>query len=156
MTTRPSARETVTSAISRLDADHRAWVRACAHEVTFAAGDYLLREGEPADTLYLLRAGTVAIELFAPARGPLTIETVGAGDIVGWSWMFPPYRLQFDARALSAVTADAVDAACLRGQCAADSAFGYDLLSQLARVLAERLQATRFRLLDVYRNPARG
>ncbi|OHV32328.1 Crp/Fnr family transcriptional regulator [Pseudofrankia sp. EUN1h] len=127
-----------------------------ARDVSFHAGDALLREGDPADVFYVLRQGTVAIELFVPTRGLVPIETVGAGGLVGWSWLFPPYRLVFDAHALSPVTASVVDGARLRSQFAADPALAYDVLVRVSRVLAERLWATRLRLLDVYGNPEQG
>jgi CRP-like cAMP-binding protein len=146
----------VADALGAMTAPHRALLAAGSRVVTFAPGVFLFREGGTADTLYLLREGRVAIELFAPGRGAITIETVGPGDLVGWSWLFPPYRLHFDARALTAVTADAVDAAGLRARCEADTDFGVDLLTQLSRVLLDRLQSTRMRLLDVYGDPARG
>jgi len=154
----PTASETASApdipTFAGMQPEHRAIIAGCAREVTLKPGEVLFREGDVADTLYLIRAGTVAIEMFVPTRGTITIETVGAGDVVGWSWLFPPYRLRFDARALSAVTAGAVEASCLRARMAADPELGYDLLFHLAKVLAERLSATRMRLLDVYRNPA--
>lgn len=142
------------AAVSGMRADHLAALAGCARELTFEPGQVLFREGGVADTLYLIRSGTVALEMFVPARGSISIDTVGAGDLVGWSWLFPPYRLQFDARALTAVTAGAVDAACLRTRMAQDPELAADLLFHLAQVLAGRLSATRMRLLDVYRNPA--
>ncbi|WP_242418943.1 cyclic nucleotide-binding domain-containing protein, partial [Frankia sp. CpI1-P] len=96
--------------------DHLALLAGCARHAVFPAGALLLREGDPADTLYLVRQGTVAIEMFVPARGSVPLETVGAGSVVGWSWMFAPYRVHFDARARSLVRADALDGACLRGR----------------------------------------
>ncbi len=78
------------------------------------------------------------------------IETIEAGEVIGWSWLFPPYRWHFDARALAPVRATRFDGACLRGKCEADPALGYDLMSRFAQVLIERLQWTRLRLLDVY------
>jgi CRP-like cAMP-binding protein len=138
-----------------MDPDHLALLAGCARHLVFDAGDVLFREGGPADTLYVIRHGTVAIEAFVPARGPVTIETVAAGGVVGWSWLFPPYRLHFDARAVSLVRATAVDGSCLRGKCARDPALGFDLMSRFAQVLIERLQATRLRLLDVYGDPER-
>ncbi|WP_018637922.1 cyclic nucleotide-binding domain-containing protein [Parafrankia elaeagni] len=143
------------AAFAGMRPEHLAVLDGCAHEMTFGTGEVLFREGEVADTLHLVRAGTVAIEMFVPARGAITIETVGAGDVVGWSWLFPPYRLRFDARALTAVETAAVGAGCLRARIAEDPELGCDLLFHLARVLAGRLSATRMRLLDVYRNPAR-
>ena len=110
----------------------------------------LFREGDPADTFYVIRHGSVALETFVPSRGAITIETLEAGEVLGWSWLFPPYRWHFDARALAAVRATAFDAACLRGKCDDDPALGYDADVALRGVLIERLQWTRLRLLDVY------
>ena len=133
-----------------LGAERLELLAGCASNVGFAAGEAISRAGEPADTFYVIRRGTVAIELYAPARGALTVETLEAGEVVGWSWLFPPYRWNFDARALSAVRATAFDGACLRGKCEHDPALGYELMKRFAQVFVERLQWTRLRLLDVY------
>ena len=125
-------------------------VAGCAKNVAFEGGQLLLREGEAADTLYLLRRGRVALEVHDPGRRPLVVETLGPGDVVGWSWLFPPYRWQCDARALEGVGAVAVDGACLRQKAASDAAFGYALVTRFASVILDRLHATRLRLLDVY------
>lgn len=130
-----------------------AQVAGCAKNVAFRAGELLLAEGEKADTLYLVRRGRVAIEVHAPGRGPIVVETVGPGAVVGWSWLIPPYRWHFDARAVEPVGAIAVDGGCLRSKADADPALGYALLVRLSAVLLERLQATRMRLLDLYGNP---
>lgn len=130
-----------------------AQVAGCAKNVAFRAGELLLTEGEKADTLYLVRRGRVAIEVHAPGRGPIVVETVGPGAVVGWSWLIPPYRWHFDARAVEPVGAIAVDGGCLRSKADADPALGYALLIRLSAVLLERLQATRMRLLDLYGNP---
>jgi CRP-like cAMP-binding protein len=122
----------------------------CATNVRFEQGDVLFREGDQADTFYVVRHGTVALEAHVPARGELTIETIEAGEVLGWSWLFPPYRWHFDGRALSQVRATAFDGACLRGKCDDDPVLGYDLMKRFAQVLMERLQWTRLRLLDVY------
>jgi CRP/FNR family transcriptional regulator, cyclic AMP receptor protein len=133
-----------------LDPDELALIAGCASNVRFDQGRMLFREGDAADTFYLVRHGTVALELFVPARGSAVIETIEPGEVIGWSWLFPPYRWHFDARALSQVRATAFDGACLRAKCDADPALGYDLMSRFAQVLIERLQWTRLRLLDVY------
>jgi CRP-like cAMP-binding protein len=122
----------------------------CASNVRFEAGDVLFREGDQANTFYVIRHGTVAIEAYGAARGEMTIETVEPGEVLGWSWLFPPYRWHFDARALSQVRATAFDGACLRGKCDDDPGLGYDLMKRFAQVMIERLQWTRLRLLDVY------
>ena len=130
-------------------------IAGCGSNVHFDADDVIWREGDPADTFYVIRHGSVVLETFVPARGPVTIETLEPGELLGWSWLFPPYRVQFDARALTAVRATAFDGACLRGKCEADRALGYELMSRFARVVIERLQWTRLRLLDVYGYAAR-
>jgi len=125
-------------------------VAGCASNVHFDENEVLFREGEQADTFYLVRHGVIAIEMFVPGRGTTTIETIEAGEIVGWSWLFPPYRWHFDARALVPVRATSFDGACIRGKCDASPALGYGLMSRVSQVLIERLQWTRLRLLDVY------
>ena len=125
-------------------------IAGCGHNEHVPEGTLLLREGDPADTFFLLRSGTVALEVHAPARAPLRIETLAAGDVVGWSWLFAPYRWQLDARALSSCGLVVFDGACLRGKCEQDHELGYQLMSRFAAALVERLQATRFQLLDVY------
>ena len=122
----------------------------CASNTGFRDGEMLFREGDQADTFYVIRRGTVALETFVPALGPVTIETIDPGEVVGWSWLFAPYRWHFDARALGLVRVTAFDGACLRGKCEADPALGYELMSRFAQVIIERLQWTRLRLLDLY------
>jgi CRP/FNR family transcriptional regulator, cyclic AMP receptor protein len=133
-----------------LGAEELQLLAGCASNVRFDEGQVVFREGDPAETFYVVRSGAVALEAHAPARGELTIETLGAGDVLGWSWLFAPYRWHFDARALSRVRATAFDATCLRAKCDDDTAFGYDLMKRFAQVMIERLQWTRLRLLDVY------
>ena len=125
-------------------------ITSCASNVRFDAGEHLLREGESADQFYLLRHGRVALETYAPPRGPITVETIEAGEVLGWSWLFPPYQWHFGARALTPVRATAFDGACLRRKCDEDPALGYELVTRFAQVILERLQWTRLRLLDVY------
>ena len=108
-----------------------------------------MREGEPAERFFLIRRGTVALEVQAPGR-TLTIETLAAWDPVGLSWLFAPYRWQLDARALEPCDLIGFDGACLRGKCDADHDLGFELMRRFAENLVERLQATRLQLLDVY------
>ena len=130
--------------------DELALIAGCGRNVHFDAGETIFRQGDAADNFFVVRHGTVAVGNFVPPRGELVIETLEAGDLLGWSWLFPPYRSHFDARALSSVRATQFDGACLRDKCAADPAFGYDLMSRFAQILIERLQWTRLRLLDIY------
>ena len=125
-------------------------IAGCGSNVRFTEGELLFRDGGEADTFYVVRHGSIALETFVPARGAVTIETLEAGEVVGWSWLFPPYRWHFDARALSLVRATSFDGACLRGKCERDPQLGYDLMSRFAQVMIKRLQWTRMQLLDVY------
>jgi CRP/FNR family transcriptional regulator, cyclic AMP receptor protein len=138
-----------------LDDAQLALIAGCGSNVRFREGETLFREGDPADTFYVVRHGHVALETFVPTRGPMVIETIESGEALGWSWLFPPYRWHFDARALSLVRATAFDGACLRGKCDDDPALGYELMQRFALLLIERLQWTRLRLLDLYGNGRR-
>jgi CRP/FNR family cyclic AMP-dependent transcriptional regulator len=137
-------------AFDGLSAEWLELLAGCGRNCSFADGDLLLREGEPAESFYVLHRGTVALEVHAPARGAIVIETIQEGDLLGWSWLVPPYRTRIDARAVGHVSAVSFDAPCIRGKCEADPAFGYTMLSRFAQIIVERLQATRLRLLDVY------
>ena len=133
-----------------LSDDALALIAGCGENVGFEEDEALFAEGDAADSFYVVRSGTVALEIFVPTRGAVTIDTIEQGDVVGWSWLVPPYRWHFDARAGTDVRATAFDGACLRGKCAADPQLGYDLMTRFAQVMMERLQSTRLRLLDVY------
>ncbi|MDE2183252.1 MAG: cyclic nucleotide-binding domain-containing protein [Alphaproteobacteria bacterium] len=121
----------------------------CAKNVRFEAGQYIFHEGDPADQFYLVRSGRVALQISAPARS-LSIQTVGESEIVGASWLVPPYRWGMDAKALELTRAIAMDAACLRGKCEDDHALGYELMKRFMPILIQRLQAARLQILDVY------
>jgi CRP-like cAMP-binding protein len=122
----------------------------CATNVVFKAGEMICREGDAANQFYLLRQGKVALEVYVPERGQVVLQTIGAGEIVGWSWLIPPYQWRFDVRAVELTRALALDGKCLRGKCEDNPRLGYELLKRVAQVFAERLLATRLQLLDVY------
>jgi CRP-like cAMP-binding protein len=133
-----------------LPPDDLAYIAGCARNVRFEEGQYIFREGEQADHFYLIRHGRVALEIFVPERGPLVTETVAEGEVLGWSWLFPPYRWSSDARAVEVTAALALDGACLRAKCETDTRLGYELMRRFAQIIMERLHATRVRLLDIY------
>jgi CRP/FNR family transcriptional regulator, cyclic AMP receptor protein len=139
-----------------LDDEALAFVAGCCVNVRFDAGEYVFREGEPADSFYVLRAGRAAIEIGSPDRGTLVIDTVGEGEVVGISWLAPPYRTQFDVRAVELVRAISVDATCLRAKCDEDPRLGYLLMQRIAGIMRQRLQSARIRLLDLYSHASAG
>jgi CRP/FNR family cyclic AMP-dependent transcriptional regulator len=138
--------------LAGLPGDMASLVTGCARNVAVKQGEFLLVEGEAADTLYLLRRGCVTLQTHAPGRPPIVIETLEPGAGLGWSWLFPPYRWQFDARAAEPVGAIAVDAHCLRSKAEADPVFGYELMKRFASVMLARLDATQSLILDLYPN----
>ena len=125
-------------------------VAGCGRIAALSAGEMLFREGEPSDVFYLVRHGTVALELFIPGRGPVIVSTHGPNEIVGWSWLFPPYRWHLDARITEQGSAIVFDGSCLRGKADADHDLGYELLKRFAAQMVQRLQETRLQILDVY------
>jgi len=122
----------------------------CACNVRFEQNDVIFREGEEANKFYLIRSGRVALQLFGDRRGPLTISTLEEGDIMGWSWLSPPYRWKFTARALEVTRAIYMDGKCLREKSERDNHLGYELLKRFVHIIENRLQATRLQLLNVY------
>jgi CRP-like cAMP-binding protein len=136
-----------------LEPDQLEFIAGCARNVGFDRDERVFREGEPADVFYLVRRGRVALSAHVPGRGDVTIDTIEPGEVLGWSWLFPPFRWHFDARAVEDVRAVVFDGECLRGKCADDHALGHELLLRFGKVMIDRLRATRVRLLDVYGNP---
>src|SRR5512133_626144 len=136
-----------------LSRDQLETIAGCGRLAALTAGQRLFEEGKPADTFYLLRHGRVALDISAPGRGPMTISTHGPGEIIGWSWLFPPYKWHFDGRVIEHGSAIVFDAECLRGKTDADHELGYELMKRFALQMIGRLQATRIQLLDVYGHP---
>ena len=132
----------------------QALIAGCAFNVHFADDQRILTEGGEADHFYVLRSGRVAIEVDDPRRGPLVIETIGPGEILGVSWLLPPDTWTFDARAVDLTSAISIDGACLRGKCEEDPVLGYEFFRRFAGLFHERLHAARLQLLDLYRPDA--
>ena len=122
----------------------------CASNVVFQPGEFLFREGDDANSFYFIREGKIVIETFIPGKGPLAIQSREAGEVAGWSWLLPPYRWHFDARAVKPVRAIALDGKCLREKCEEDHDLGYEMMKRFATIMADRLEAARLQLLDVY------
>ena len=125
-----------------------------AMRANFAEQETIFRQGEPADRFYLIQAGSVFITSRIPGRGQITIQTIGSGEALGWSWLFPPYRWHFSARSIDETDAVAFDAQALREKTEENHDFGYDIAMRIAQIMLQRLQATRMQLLDFYAPPA--
>jgi len=122
----------------------------CATHVIWSAGETICTEGGSANSFFLIYHGKVAIEVDVPGPGVVTIETLDAGDVLGWSWLFPPYRWHFDVRAMELTRMIEINASCLRAKIEEDHEFGFEMMRRFAQTIIERLQSTRLQLLDMY------
>ena len=118
--------------------------------MVFKEGDYIIKEGNDADYFYLIRHGTAALEMFIPGRGPYTFLTIKSGEVLGASWLIPPYRWNYDARAVELTRVIAFDCNCLRKKCEADHHVGYELMKRFIPPLIERLNTARLQSVDLY------
>ena len=122
----------------------------CALSVRFGVAHDIFREGQDADHFYLIHKGRVSLDTFVPRIGSTTIQTIGPGEALGWSWLYPPYRWQFNARTIDPVEAVSFGALSLREKAEENHDFGYDLAMRVGGVMLARLQATRRRLVEFY------
>lgn len=136
--------------LAGLDPAYLSLLAGCASNEMFPAGSLVFREGDPARTFYLIREGRLALEIAAPGRGALVVQTLREGDVAGFSWLIEPHRWEFDGRAVDRIHAVRMDGMCLRAKCEEDPRLGYDLMRRFATLTTTRLQATRLQLLDVY------
>ncbi len=136
-----------------LSAEQRRALAGLARVEMYLPDTLLVREGQAATAFLLIMDGRVAVELFLPEGGVRRLQTVEKGSAVGWSWMLPPYRWEFDVRALSHTTAIVLDGQRLRDLFARDCCLGLHLVTRLLSVVSERLKATRLQLLDIYAPP---
>jgi CRP-like cAMP-binding protein len=122
----------------------------CAMATSFKKGQTILREGEFANRFYLVESGKVVLESGAGFNEPMVVEIIGPGDLLGWSWMFPPYTWQFTARALEPTTAIFFYGTILREYCEKDNSLGYELFKRMSVVMMKRLQAARRQMLSTH------
>ncbi len=126
------------------------YIAGCGVNKHFGPGDFLCREGEAADEFYVIRKGRIAVLLHHPIQGDLIIKTLKPGQMGGFSWIIPPYIMQFDLKALEHTSVVALDGKCLRKKCEEDYKLGYYLMKRSAVEMNDRLIHSRIQLLDVY------
>ena len=129
-------------------------VRCTIGVVNWQPDQVIFREGQKADRFYLILRGDVALEIHSPGRQPRIIQTVNGGEVLGWSWIFAPFRWTFDARALTPTEAIELDGEMLRGDTGPeiDIEYRFMLMAKFAKLIVDRLQATRLQLMDMYAN----
>ena len=126
---------------------HLAVLAEGARATRFKVGDMLFREGDPANQFYLIENGKIAVEAHEVADGTMLLQTLGAGEVLGWSWLFPPFVWHFQAKAIEPTTAIVLSGAHLLVASERDHEFGHELMKRVAQVLIHRLQAARKRLI---------
>jgi CRP/FNR family cyclic AMP-dependent transcriptional regulator len=136
-----------------MPADYVAALSEAAKHIKVPARHRLFDEGGTADRFWLIQAGQVALDMNVPGRGLVVIEALGMGDVIGWSWLYPPYQWRLGAVALRPTQAFEVDGPAVRQMCARDAGFGYELTRRFLAVVVHRLQATRTRLIDISAQP---
>ena len=135
---------------SELPEPHLKLVVGCASNVRFPEDAFIFHEGAEAANFYVIREGRVAVDISVPGREPVVVETVERGEVLGWSWLFPPHVSRFNARVVDPVRAIALDGKCLRGKCEQYPDLGYQLMSRFARLMQNRISALTLQLTDVY------
>lgn len=133
-----------------LDEEYMHLLVRSAREETYEPRELIVREGDEADAFFLVLEGSVAIEIFANERGPVTIDTLAAGEVLGWSWLVPPHRWHFDAQALAPTRVISFNAEMVRSSFDSYPQFGYIMMKRFIPIIVQRLQATRIQLLDLY------
>ena len=134
-----------------LKAPHLRELAACAHRINFKAGEFLCRAEEEATRFYLILQGRVSVEIFSARRGPVTLQTLGEGDALGWLWFDEkPYHWHLDARADGLTRALSLEVKCLREKCEADHDLGYEQMKRYAHSLAVRFRVSSLQLMDMF------
>ena len=137
------------SLLDELEPRHLDELLKNAEEVEFTPGQIIFREGDPANRFYLIQSGKVVVESPMRSGGPIQIEALVAGEVLGWSWLFPGFAWRFQARALETTRAIACDGGHLLVHSEEDHDFGYELIKRVAQILIRRLQATRKQLVEI-------
>ena len=132
-----------------LDPKHIKAITGCAREVTFQTGQEIMKQGQTADSFYLITHGKVAVQTFVEQKGGVIIQTLDEGDVLGWSWMTPPYQWTFEATAMTLARAVCIDARGVKGKIEQDDELGYQLMKLFATVIAKRLEAARLQVLEL-------
>jgi len=131
--------------------EHLAKLRELSLYAEYGAGDVILREGAPADALYLIDEGKVSLETDSAGEGLVQVQTLKDGEALGWSWLYRPFTWHFDARAIKRTTGHWYDGKKLREMCETDHEFGYELMRRVSEVMLARLQHTRREVVKLYR-----
>jgi CRP-like cAMP-binding protein len=132
-----------------MKSSHLAVLAECAKEAVFATDEILFREGDPANQFYLIESGRIIVETHEPANPTITVQELGGGEVLGWSWLFPPFAWHFQAHAAEPTKVIALNGGRLLNTAERDHDFGYELMKRVAQVVIHRLQTSRKQLLEL-------
>jgi CRP-like cAMP-binding protein len=135
-----------------LSSEHIKEIAQCGARVSYNAGQFLCRTDAEAMTFFLIYQGRVAVEIFSARRGPVVIQTLNHGDVLGWLWFDKPYHWHLDARALDLTRAIALDVKCLMQRCEANRDLGYELMKRYAHSLAVSFRISKLQMMDMYQS----
>ena len=133
-----------------LDNRHLQVILSCASRENFTPGQFLCRDHEEARAFYVILHGRVSVEIYRARRGPVTIQTLGEGEVLGWLWYDQPYHWHLDANALDLTRVIRLDVGCLLEKCNQDHDLGYELMKRYAHHLAVQFRITKLQLADMY------
>ncbi|HEY3268728.1 MAG TPA: Crp/Fnr family transcriptional regulator [Armatimonadota bacterium] len=139
--------------VENMDPRHLQMMADIVQRAHFDAGHYLFREGEPAERFYLITKGSVMLEVYNADYGPISIQNLGSGDVMGWSGFIPPHHWRFDAKVCQPTDALVFDTQLLQRMCEVHTDFGYDFMKRVAGLVEQRLNATKEHLQDAYSRP---
>ncbi|MEU6812804.1 cyclic nucleotide-binding domain-containing protein [Streptomyces sp. NPDC046831] len=139
-----------TKLLTALPQPQRQRLMTLAREVSFPEDARIFEAGRTADRFWVIRSGAVSLDLQVTPLRRVTVASLGSGDLLGWSWLFPPYQWDFGAEAFSPVRAYEFDARSVLDLCEEDPALGLSLMRIVAEILAHRLEATRVKLMEQY------
>lgn len=138
---------------SGLGPESIAFLASCASHRRVERGDTLFRHGEDARRFFLLTSGRVSVEVPAIEGPRLEVQSLGPGQVAGWSWLIPPYKWSFQARALEEAEVIEFDGERVRARCEQDPAFGYAMMKRFSALMSERLEAARTRMMEEWNPP---
>ncbi len=125
-------------------------IASCGEDVRFHSNQFIFHEGDPAKDFYIIRQGQVMLEMYTSSRGHVNISTLCDDDVLGWSWLFPPYKWHMSARTTKFTRAIVLDGHALKEKCDADHTLGYELMSRFATIVVDRLKKTRSEVANMY------
>lgn len=131
--------------------NHLAVIAERASSIHFKKGKYIFKEGESANAFYVIMDGKVVLESYVPGKGAIQILTINSGDVLGWSWLYPPYKWHFDAKALEETHCITLDGKHLRQKCDENVELGYELMKRFTQIIIGRLHSARLQLLNAYK-----